>query len=141
MKKMMLIGESRVGKTTIINTIHGENFNSRITMAVEFCGQFIDTPGEFLENRRFYPALITSSADADIVAMVQDATRNSSLFPPKFTSIFERKVIGIVSKIDADDINIKRAERFLNNAGAKEIIHVSSYENIGLDLIKEMIGM
>jgi len=139
-KKMMLIGESGVGKTTLIQVLSGEGFSSRKTQAVEFCGRFIDTPGEFLENRRFYPALITSSADCDVVAMVQDATRISSLFPPQFSTIFTRKVIGIVTKVDVEGCNVERAERFLANAGVKEIIRSSSKTNVGLDILQELLA-
>jgi len=139
-KKMMLIGESGVGKTTLIQVLSGEDFSARKTMAVEFTGRFIDTPGEFLENRRFYPALITSSADCDVVAMVQDATRISSLFPPQFSTIFTRKVIGIVTKVDVEGCNVERAERFLENAGVKEIIRSSSKANIGLDILQDMLS-
>ena len=138
-KKMMLIGESGVGKTTLIQVLSGEGFSAKKTQAVEFCGRFIDTPGEFLENRRFYPALITSSVDCDVVAMVQDATRISSLFPPQFSTIFTRKVIGIVTKVDVEGCNVDRAERFLANAGVKEIIRASSMTNIGLDILKDML--
>lgn len=140
MKKMMLIGESGVGKTTLIRVLSGDNFSAKKTQAVEFCGQFIDTPGEFLENRRFYPALITSSVDCDVVAMVQDATRISSLFPPQFATIFNRRVVGIVTKVDAEGCNVDRAERFLKNAGAKEIIRSSSMTNIGLDTLQDMLA-
>lgn len=139
-KKMMLIGESGVGKTTLIRVLSGEGFSAKKTQAVEFCGRFIDTPGEFLENRRFYPALITSSADCDVVAMVQDATRISSLFPPQFATLFTRKVVGIVTKVDVPGCNAERAERFLVNAGVKEIIRSSSKMNIGLDMLQEMLA-
>lgn len=139
MKKMMLIGESGVGKTTLIRVLSGDDFSTRKTQAVEFCGQFIDTPGEFLENRRFYPALITSSADCDVVAMVQDPTRISSLFPPQFATIFSRKVVGVITKTDVEDANVRRAERFLENAGAKKIIKVSAKSGDGLEMLQEML--
>ncbi|WP_300671340.1 EutP/PduV family microcompartment system protein [Desulfoluna sp.] len=140
MKKMMLIGESSVGKTTLIRVLSGDEFSTRKTQAVEFCGRFIDTPGEFLENRRFYPALITSSVDCEVVAMVQDATRISSLFPPQFATIFNRKVVGIITKVDVEGCNVDRAERFLKNAGAKDIIRVSAKANIGLDIVQDMLA-
>ena len=139
MKKMMLIGESGAGKSTLIRALSGENFSSRKAMAVEFFGQFINTPGEFLENRWFYRALITASADCDVLAMLQDATRNSSLFPPQFAATFNRKVVGVISKVDADGANVERAERFLRNAGAREFIRVSSKNGEGLEALRELL--
>lgn len=139
MKRMMFIGETGVGKSTLLRALSGENFASRKAMAVEFFGPFINTPGEFLENRRFYPALITASADCDILAMVQDATRNSSLFPPQLASVFNRRVVGVISKVDAAGANPERAELFLRSAGAKEIIRVSAKSGEGIAELKGLL--
>jgi ethanolamine utilization protein EutP len=139
MKKMMLIGETLVGKSSLIRELSGENFTSHRAMAVEHCGQFINTPGEFIENRRFYHALITSSADCDILVLVQDGTRTNSLFPPLFASMFNRRVIGAISKVDAADVNVERARRFLQNAGVREIVLTSSKTGEGLDTLIDML--
>ena len=135
---MMLIGETGSGKSALIRALSDEQFTTRRPMAVEFCGQFINTPGEFLENRRFYPALITTAADCDILAMLQDATRASSLFPPQFAAIFNRKVVGVVTKVDTGGADVERAERFLRNAGAGEIIRSSTKTGVGLDALRKM---
>lgn len=139
MKKMMFIGETLAGKSSLIRQLSGKEYTSRRAMAVEYCGQYINTPGEFIENRRFYHALITSSADCDIIAFVHDASRKSSLLPPLFASMFNRKVIGIVSKIDHPEANSKRAQLFLHNAGVKEIYPISSITGEGLDSLREML--
>lgn len=135
----MFIGETFAGKSSIIGALSDDNYTPRRIMAVDYHGQFINTPGEFLENRRFYNALITSSADCTILAFVQDATRSSSVFPPLFASLFNRRVIGIISKIDATGINIDRAERFLHNSGIKEIVCTSCKTGEGLDLLRQML--
>lgn len=141
LKKMMLIGESRVGKTSLIEYLTGEKYCTGKAMAVEFCGDYIDTPGEFLENRRFYPALITTSAESRVIALIQDATRRSSLFPPQFASIFSRNVVGLVTKCDAEDAKTDLAERFLRSAGARDIIHISTKTGEGIyELKKKYLG-
>ncbi|SKA72140.1 EutP/PduV family microcompartment system protein [Desulfobaculum bizertense] len=139
MEKMLLAGETGVGKSDLIRTLSGLDFRSRRAMAVEFCGQFINTPGEFLENPRFYPALITSAADCTILALVQDATRKTSQFPPMFVPMFNRKVIGIVTRIEREGANRKLAERFLRNAGVKDIYFVSCETGVGLDALRELL--
>ncbi|CAG36557.1 EutP/PduV family microcompartment system protein [Desulfotalea psychrophila] len=82
MKKMMLIGETHAGKSSLIKALSGQEFQPRRAMALQYFGPFINTPGEFIENHFFFPALITTSADCHVLAMVQDASSRSSLFPP-----------------------------------------------------------
>ena len=139
MKRIMLMGETGVGKSTLIQALMGGEIITRRPMAVEYRGQFINTPGEFLENRRFYPALITTAADCHILALLQDATRTNSLFPPGFAAIFNRKVLGVITKVDVAGAEVKRAERFLRSAGAKDIIGLSVKSGAGLEALREML--
>jgi ethanolamine utilization protein EutP len=97
-------------------------------MAVEYCGPFINTPGEFLENRRFYPALITTAAECDIVLMLVNATHNTSLIPPQFASMFNRAVLGVVTCADAPRVDVERARRFLLSAGVRTVL-VTDFES------------
>ncbi|WP_415713998.1 EutP/PduV family microcompartment system protein [Maridesulfovibrio sp.] len=140
MKKTMFVGETRCGKSSLIKVLSGESYSPRRAMAVEHFGPFINTPGEFLENSWFYHALITSSADCQVLAIVQDATRRASLIPPLFTSMFNRRVIGLVSKIDAPSADPVLAERFLRQAGAKGIIRTSCVTGEGIEQLLEIIS-
>ena len=137
--KIMLIGETFSGKSSLIQALSEERYTPRRAMAVEYFGRFINTPGEFLENRRFYHALITSAADCDTIIFVQDATRKTCLFPPLFASMFNRNIIGILSKIDKAKSNSTRAKRFLENAGVKEIIATSTITGDGLDRLQLLL--
>ena len=139
MKRVMLMGETGAGKSALIRSLSGRKTSCSRAMAVEFCGPYVNTPGEFLENRRFYPALITVSVDCDILLLVQDATRRSCLFPPKFAVMFNRRVIGVVSKADAAGANVQRAERFLEQAGVREIVRLSVETGSGLDTLRDRL--
>lgn len=136
MKKLLLVGKVGSGKTSLIQGLQGDELISRKTQAVTFNGMFIDSPGEFLENRRLYPALLASAMTCDVVGLVQDATGINSMFPPRFASMFKKEIIGIVTKIDKESSNPERAEKFLRWAGATEIIRTSSLDGTGLDLLK-----
>jgi ethanolamine utilization protein EutP len=139
MKRLMLIGETGAGKRSLIRALSGEALPPRLPMSVEFHGPFINTPGEFLENRRFYRHLITAAVDCDIVAFVQDATRRASLFPPLFAASFNRKLVGVVSKTDAEGADPERAERLLRNAGAKDIFRMSVQTGDGLEKLRALL--
>lgn len=132
----MLIGETRVGKSSLIGVLSNKPFKSHRAMAVEYHEGFINTPGEFLENHRFYTALITASADAEVILMVLDATRSASLFPPSSAAVFNKQVVGIITKIDLPDADIVRAERLLRNTGTRHIVHTSVVSGAGLDELR-----
>ncbi|WP_419176649.1 EutP/PduV family microcompartment system protein [Desulfosediminicola sp.] len=139
-RKVMLVGETLVGKSSLIRTLSAGDYSPRRAMAVEYHGRFINTPGEFLENRRFYNALITTSADCDVLLLVQDATRKNSLFPPLFASMFNRRVVGIISKIDDPAANRERAIAFLRNAGVKEFYATGIISGDGLDELRRALA-
>ena len=142
MKKIMLVGECRAGKASLIRALSKGEYAPRRAMAVEYFGRFINTPGEFLENRRFYPALITASMDCDILLLLQDAARDACLFPPQFATMFNRQVVGVVTKADAENASprhLERAERFLRNAGARTILRVSARSGEGLTALRALL--
>ena len=138
MKKIMLVGQNGSGKRAVIRNCFDENYNSKRALAVEYHGCFINTPSEFLENRLFYPALITTSAECDILVMLQNATHVTSLFPPCFGSMFNRKVIGLITSAEAEDAKIERAERFLHEAGAREIFCVNFTSKRDIETLRKM---
>ena len=49
--KIMLIGPSAAGKTTLIQRLIDEEIKYDKTQAVEYIGNFIDTPGEYMQQR------------------------------------------------------------------------------------------
>ncbi len=93
----------------------------------------IDTPGEYLENRCYNSALITTSYDADIIGLVHSATAFQQMFSPLFSSAFTKPVIGIVTKADDPDANINEAITHLTNAGADPIFVTSSFNGDGIN--------
>ena len=135
MQKLMLIGKTGCGKTTLSQAMQGLTLVYRKTQAVSYTDWIVDTPGEFIENRRFYSALLASSTACDVIAFVQDATAPNSIFPPKFATMFNKPAIGIVTKTDLACANGERAEKFLHWAGATTIFHTSSLHQIGITTI------
>ncbi|GAB6106665.1 EutP/PduV family microcompartment system protein [Fusibacter bizertensis] len=139
MGKVIFVGKTGVGKTTLIQNLRNETIIYKKTQAAEFYGQYIDTPGEYIENPRFYSALITLSFDADVVALVQDVTSEECYFPPGFGDMFNVKVIGIMTKVDQKMHRFEKTEQYLIEAGAESVYGVSACTNEGMDdLIAEL---
>ena len=100
----------------------------------------MDTPGEFLERAQMRGALMTTSADAQIIGLVQSATEERNMFSPCYAGSFAKEVIGIVTKIDlADEKQIEDAENKLRIAGAAKLFRVSSYTKEGLQALLDYL--
>ena len=143
MKRIMLVGWTGAGKTTFCQAIYGEELRYQKTQAVEIIHGAIDTPGEYLENRRLYRALIVTAAEADLMVLLQDCTDGQCWFAPEFAGMFGKPAIGLVTKTDlaADEQALRAAEEKLLLAGCQRIFHIGSKENTGIDEVKAYIGL
>ena len=135
MKRIIFIGKTGSGKTTLCQSIDKLELKYKKTQSVEVYNKSIDTPGEYLENRYYYKALMVTAADADIIALVYDCTNEESYIAPGFASMFMKDVIGIITKIDLaeDESLIKRAEKRLNEAGVSNIFKVNTLSGDGIE--------
>ena len=134
MKKIIFMGKGKSGKTTLCQKLHDLSVQYRKTQAIEQYTKAIDTPGEYLENRHYYSALIVSAADAKVIGIIADPLESENYIPPAFAMTFSRPVIGIITKIAlASPKQIKRAENALKNGGITKIFKIDSIENIGLE--------
>lgn len=140
MKKLMLIGRTGSGKTTLVQAIKGEKIVYKKTQALEFNDFIIDTPGEYIENRALYRALIVSASECERIALVQSCKDDTCIFPPNFSMTFAKEVIGIISKMDiGEEEGIKKAEKFLKSAGVKKIYKISSTKDEGVEEIRKLL--
>ncbi len=126
--RIILIGRSGAGKTTLCQYINKEDLRYHKTQTVHVINQsMIDTPGEYLERTYLRGALMVSSVDADLLLLVQDASEDGTMFPPAFVSSFAKPSVGVVTKSDlADDTQIENAKKHLLAAGAEKIFVTSS---------------
>ncbi|WP_312355718.1 EutP/PduV family microcompartment system protein, partial [Aminipila sp.] len=68
-QRIILVGKSQAGKTTLTQYMTNQQLSYHKTQTVEVVnGQFIDTPGEYLEQTGFYGALSVPAADVDAIA-------------------------------------------------------------------------
>ncbi len=134
-KRIILIGRTFCGKTTLAQYLNDQPLQYKKTQALEVINSMIiDTPGELLEQHYLKGAILTASTDADIVMLMQSAIEENSMFPPAFTSMFCKPVIGIVTKKDvATEEQIKQGIAHLNRAGARKVFVISSVQEEGLD--------
>ena len=97
MNKVIFIGRTGAGKTTLAQALMGEDIKYHKTQSVERRGYTIDTPGEYAETKTLAGALAVFTYEADVVGLLISANEPYSLFGPNITSMANREVIGIVT--------------------------------------------
>lgn len=140
MKKLILMGRSESGKTTLTQALRGEKIRYDKTQYIKFNNCIIDTPGEYAQTLHLGRALALYSYEADIVGLLLAATEEYSLFPPCVTCMVNRQVIGIVTKVCQKGANPERAENWLRLSGCKEVFPVDSVTGYGLKALTEFLN-
>jgi len=103
------------------------------TQAAEYHPDFIDVPGEYLEVRSFYRALIMLTCEACAIILVQAADDEENLYPTGLARTFDKPVAGVVTKTDAAGADVARATEILRDAGAASVFLTSALKNEGFD--------
>lgn len=135
MKKIMLIGRTGSGKTTLTQILNESKKEYHKTQNINFTEKIIDTPGEYIEMRGYYRALIVTAAECDVVGFVQDARDDDSIFPPFFSQTLNRPTVGIITKRDLVE-STEKAEKILKNIGVEKIIVISNKDLVGIEELK-----
>ena len=135
MKKILLVGRTHCGKTTLSQAITGNELKYDKTQYIKQTEEYIDTPGEYVETKVFGGALALYSYESDVIGLVQDASAPFSLFAPSIAPLANRPVIGIITKIDRSDARPDMEEEWLKLAGAEPIFHISSKTGEGIDAL------
>ncbi len=139
MNKVILIGRSESGKTTLTQALRGEKISYDKTQTVKLRDFLIDTPGEYIQSRNFGGALAVYAYESDIVGLLLSADEPYSLYSPNITSMANRPVIGIVTGLDKKEGNPDRAERWLRLAGCKKVFRVSAVTGEGIEELKAFL--
>lgn len=134
MKKIMFVGPIGVGKTTLTQRIEGVEIIYAKTQTVQFHDDIIDTPGEFVQHRLMYNALLVTAAEADILGFLISAKEKEQMFPPGFASLFNKPAIGIITKMDLIDEtdDIEFIENQLIMTGASPVFKVGINNDEGI---------
>ena len=121
MRKIMFIGRSEAGKTTLSQAMKGNTITYHKTQYVNHYDVIIDTPGEYLQSKNLISALAVFTAEADVIGLLMDATEPFSLYSPNLTPVCNREVVGVVTKIDHWAAQPEQAAAWLSLAGCEKI--------------------
>lgn len=139
-KRLILIGRSEAGKSTLIRALCGKDLLYEKTQAVRFDNWVIDTPGEYAETQRLGGALAVYSCEADVIGLVCSATEPYSLFPPNIVGMATRPVIGIITKCEKSAARPELAKLWLENTGCRDIFPTDSFTGCGIAELRHYLG-
>ena len=139
MRRLVLVGRSECGKTTLKQVLRGEKITYQKTQYVSQYDVLIDMPGEYAENLDLAHAIALYTSESDVVGICISATEPYSLYPPNVTPYANRDIFGIVTKIDHWAADVDQAIRWLELTGCKLIFPCSSYTGEGVDDIIDFL--
>ncbi|GAA0086511.1 EutP/PduV family microcompartment system protein [Clostridium sp. CTA-7] len=139
-KRIMVIGPSRCGKTTLVNELNNYQGELKRTQDMIYGKNTIDVPGSYIENSWMYKHIIAAAQDASHVLILIDQSRCADVYPHGFAKSFRCPVIGVITKCDLMPENKENCLRQLKIIGVSEpYFHISFSKRIGIDDLKEYL--
>ncbi len=132
MKKLFLMGRSEAGKTSLTQAMKGEELHYEKTQYTYSQDTTIDTPGEYAETKSASVGLACFSFDADVIGMLCAADEPFCIFGNNLNCCINRPLIGIITKIDSPLANVRKVERWMQNAGCERIFTVNNKTREGI---------
>lgn len=138
----MLIGKIGCGKTTLCQRLFYEDPHYQKTQSIEVVGNTaIDTPGEYIERKVFYRALIVTAVEADMILALHDASDSQWSFSPRMNTMFNRPIVGVLTKIDkcVGPERLDYLEDLMHQLGAERVFRVNSISGEGVDELRSFL--
>ena len=137
-KRIMVIGPTNCGKTTLVNALNDYNGPLRKTQDIIYGENTIDVPGSYVENTWMYKHLIAIAQDASHILILVDQSKCVDVYSPGFAKAFRCPVIGVITKVDLMAENEELCIQQLKKIGISEPYYkISVPSEIGIKTLKE----
>ena len=138
----VLIGAVGCGKTALLKALLHSDGEVLKTQAVVFHQHsVIDTPGEFISHRSHYGALLATIAEISTVVYLQQADNGQFSLPAGLMQVYpDKRIIGVISKIDLPDADIAARQILLRDNGIGEpYFATSTATGQGIDSLRRYL--
>ncbi|MGL4613325.1 MAG: EutP/PduV family microcompartment system protein [Shewanella sp.] len=125
---VVFVGEVDSGKSALINQLLEYDTNTGKTQApIFYPGKVIDTPGEFMESRAMYGALLTTISNVKTIVLLHPANAQYFASPRGLLTVYSNKnIVGVISKVDAPGADIDKSIALLRQNGIPEPYFMTS---------------
>lgn len=139
-KRIMVIGPSRCGKTTIVNYLNGYNGPLRRTADVIYGENTMDIPSSYIENSWMYKHIIALAQDASKILILLDGSNCTQVYSEGFAKLFSKPVIGVITKLDLNSKNKEKCIKQLKRIGVNEpYFLIEKNDEVGIKMLKEYL--
>ncbi len=139
-KRIMVIGPSKCGKTTVVNALNDYDGPLRRTPDLIYGKNTIDVPGSYIENTWMYKHIIAAAQDASYVLILVDQSNCTEVYSHGFAKSFRCPVIGVITKCDLMPENEKKCLQQLKSIGVLEpYFHINFKVGTGIDALKKYL--
>jgi len=139
-KRMMIVGPTQSGKSTLANSLNDSTRLLKKTQDVIYGKNTMDTPGSYIENPFMYKYLIATAQTASHVLMLIDQSRLIEVYPPGFAKSFNCPVIGVITKTDLAPEKANLSIQQLKRIGIIELYFwISLKDNKGVEALKQYL--
>jgi ethanolamine utilization protein EutP len=135
-----IIGEVNAGKSALLDKLIAQETATGKTQApIFYSGHIVDTPGEFVDNRAWNGALLSTIANVKTVVCLQPANAEHFAVPSGLLRVYPNKhIVSVISKIDANDADIIKATKLLRQNGLPEpYLQISIFDQASIDNLYE----
>lgn len=136
----MVVGAVGSGKSSLIAYLNGSENLAKKTQAVLYDTLSVDTPGEYMENPSMYKYIMAAAQTVEYVLFIQDVTQRRCIYPPGFAQSFNRKTIGVITKVDSEEVDVQQSNKFLQTLCVKgPVFKTSSKTGYGIAELKKYL--
>ena len=139
-KRVMIVGPTQAGKSTLANYLNDTSSPLRKTQDVIYGKNTIDTPGSYIENPSMYKYLIATAQTASHVLLLLDSSRTDSVYPPGFAKTFTCPVIGVITKTDLKPETSICISQMQSMGVSEPYFWISLKDNTGVEELKQCLA-
>ena len=140
MKRLFLYGRSEAGKTSLTQALKNEALHYAKTQTVNTWDITIDCPGEYSESKELAYSLVCFGFEADVCALLCGADEPYNMYWPCDNSIWNRPLIGIITKIHSPRANVAMVSQWLEESGCERVFLVDNLTGEGIPELREYLN-